>query len=703
MAVGPSGRQVRFAVDTGGTFTDLVVEDAEGRFHLYKATTTPDDPAQGVLDVFEIAARDLGTDRRNLLGRGELFIHGTTRATNAILTGMTARTAFLTTRGHPDILLFREGGRTDIFDWSRPYPDPYVPRSLTFEVPERIGADGAIVRPLDEAAAAEIAQKLSERDVEAVAICLLWSTVNPKHERDLAALLDRLLPGVPYTLSHALNPTIREYRRASATAIDASLKPVLTSYLRGLGQRLEEAGLNPQSRLLLVTSSGGLVDADDMAEKPILSIGSGPAMSPVAGREYARAEAAAETTVVTDAGGTSYDVSVVRRGRIPLTRETWLGDPFFGHMTGFPSIDVRSIGAGGGSLARVDSGGLLHVGPQSAGAEPGPACYGRGGTQPTVTDAALVLGYIDPGYFLGGAMRLDLDAAGRALQEHVAGPLSLGLDEAAAAVLRLVTEKMARAIEEITVNQGIDPRMAVLVCGGGAAGLNAVAIARRLGCVQVIIPEPAAALSAAGALMSDLCGEFSLTCLTTTADFDFDAANGSLSELVESCQGFEGGPGADAVETSVELSVEARYVGQTWEISVPLRVTRFGSPPDVEQLRQDFHAAHTELFAVDDPGSEIELVTWHARVSCRLREVSLPHFAPAANRTRESNGSRSAYFAGQGIVDTTVVQAERLAVGETLAGPAIIESPVTTVVLEPGASAKRTVGGSLSILPGSEG
>ena len=694
---------MRFAVDTGGTFTDLVVEDAEGQFHLYKAATTPDDPARGVLDVFEIAARDLGTDRSSLLGQGELFIHGTTRATNAILTGTTARTAFLTTRGHPDILLFREGGRTDIFDWSRPYPEPYVPRSLTHEVPERIGADGEIVRPLDEAAAVEIAQELSAGDVEAVAICLLWSTVNPQHERDLAAVLDELLPGVPYTLSHALNPTIREYRRASATAIDASLKPVMTSYLHSLAQRLNDAGLNPGTRLLLVTSSGGLVDVDAMAEKPILSIGSGPAMSPVAGREYGRTEAAAETIVVTDAGGTSYDVSVVRRGQIPFTRETWLGDPFFGHMTGFPSIDVRSIGAGGGSLAWVDNGGLLHVGPESAGAEPGPACYGHGGTQPTVTDAALVLGYIDPGYFLGGAMSLDAEAARRALAEHVAGPLGLGLEEGAAAVLRLVTERMARAIEEITVNQGIDPRLAVLVSGGGAAGLNAVAIARRLGCARVIIPESAAALSAAGALMSDLSGEFSHTCLTTTDDFDFDAVNGTLSELAASCQSFQDGPGAEAVETSVELSVEARYVGQTWEISVPVRVTRFDSPADVEQLRRDFHAAHGELFAVEDPGSEIELVTWHARTSCRLREVSVPQFAPSAAELRESNGRRPAYFAGEGIVNATIIQLERLGAGETLIGPAIIESAATTVVLEPGAAAERTSGGSLSILPGGAG
>lgn len=692
---------MRFAVDTGGTFTDLVVEDADGRFRLYKAATTPDDPVQGVLDVLELAAVDLGLERRELLGKGELFIHGTTRATNAILTGATARTAFLTTGGHPDILLFREGGRTGIFDWSRPYPEPYVPRSLTYQVPERIGAGGEVVRPLDEAGALEIVEQLAERRVEAVAVCLLWSTVNPEHEFALARLLERL-PGVPCTLSHRVNPTIREYRRASATAIDASLKPLMTDYLHSLTRRLHEAGLGRDGRVLLVTSSGGMVDAADMAEKPILSIGSGPAMAPVAGREYARADADAETVVVTDAGGTSYDISVVRRGRIPFTRETWLGDPYFGHMTGFPSIDVRSVGAGGGSLAWVDAGGLLHVGPQSAGAEPGPACYGRGGTQPTVTDAALVLGYIDPDYFLGGAMRLDLGAARRALEEQVARPLGLGLEDGAAAVLRLVTEHMARAIEEITVNQGIDPRTAVLVGGGGAAGLNAVAIARRLGCPLVVIPETAAALSAAGALMSELAAEFAITCLTTSVEFDFDAVNAALVELQERCRAFREGPGAGALEASVELSAEARYLGQTWEIAVPVRVSRFGSPAEVEGLRQDFHAAHAELFAVQDPDSPIELVTWHARVACRLRSVAVPEVATAAARPHGPRGRRPVYYPDTGLADASIVFVEELGAGDRVEGPAIVESPVTTVVLEPGASAERRPTGSLSILPWSD-
>ena len=284
----------------------------------------------------------------------------------------------------------------------------------------------------------------------------------------MGELLAEHLPEVACTLSHQLNPTLREYRRASSTCIDASLKPLMRGYLHGLKRRLREAGF--AGRVLMVTSQGGMMDADDVAEAPIHAIGSGPAMAPVAGRHYAALDAATDTAVVADTGGTSYDVSLVRQGRIPWTRETWLGQRFRGHMTGFPSVDVKSIGAGGGSIGWVDAGGLLHCGPQSAGSKPGPACYGTGGVEPTVTDCALLLGYIDPAFFLGGAMRLDLDAARHALASRVASPLGLGLEEAAAAVLALATEKMVGAIEEITINQGIDPRSAVLIGGGGAAG-----------------------------------------------------------------------------------------------------------------------------------------------------------------------------------------------------------------------------------------
>jgi N-methylhydantoinase A len=540
---------------------------------------------------------------------------------------------------------------------------------------------------------------LPERQVEAVAVCLLWSIVNPAHEVRIGELLDELLPGIPYTLSHRLNPAIREYRRASSTAIDASLKPVMTDYLRGLRERLTAAGF--RGRVLVVTSGGGVLDAETVADAPVHTIGSGPAMAPVAGRYYAQVDADADTAVVADTGGTSFDVSLVRRGRIPWTRETWLGAPYFGHMTGFPSVDVKSIGAGGGSVAWVDGGGLLHVGPQSAGSVPGPVCYGRGGTEPTVTDASLVLGYIDPDFFLGGAMQLDVDSASESVAGKVGAKLGLDVNHAAAAILKLATEHMVRAIEEITLNQGIDPRTAILVGGGGAAGLNAVAIARRLGCPRVVIPAVGAVLSAAGALMSDLTAEHAATLWTTSTRFDFDRVNETLEELEQQCGEFAAGPGAGSLETIVEFSAEARYPHQIWELEVPLRHSRFATPEDVEQLRQDFHAVHAEVFAISDPDSPIEIVGWRARVRCRIREA-LPATLPAGSVQQAVPASRRAYFPDLGTVDAKVLSFDAMEPGVVLEGPALIESPVTTVIIDAGASVARTSIGSLSVLVGVE-
>ena len=470
---------MRLSVDVGGTFTDLVLEAGDGAFRLFKSPTRPDDPVQGCLEVVQQAADADGRDRAALLGECELFLHATTRATNAVLTGRTARTAFLTTEGHPDIFLLREGGRVDPFDNTVPFPEPLVPRRLTFEIPERIRADGVVHKPLDEDAVLAVIERLKAAQIEAVGVCLIWSIVNPDHEERVGAFLDAHLPGVPYTLSHRLNPSLREYRRASSACIDASLKPVMTGYLSSLEARLREAGFN--GRLLTVTSQGGVVDAADLAATPIHSLNSGPAMAPVAGRVFAAAEGDEDMAIVADTGGTSYDVSLVRKGRIPWTRETWLGPRIRGHMTGFPSVDVRSVGAGGGSIAWVDPGGMLHVGPDSAGSVPGPACYGQGGSEPTVTDAALALGYIDADFFLGGAIALDTDRATAAIAEKIGAPLGVGAHEAAAAVLDVVSQNMVHAIEDITINQGVDPREAVLIGGGGAAGLNSVQIARRLG------------------------------------------------------------------------------------------------------------------------------------------------------------------------------------------------------------------------------
>ena len=687
---------MRFAVDTGGTFTDLVVEDDSGEVRMYKSETTPSDPVAGVLDTLELAAADYSLSRSDLLAKGDMLIHGTTHAINAIVTGNTARTAFLTTQGHPDVLVLREGGRIEPFNFTVPYPQPYVPRSLTYEIPERITFDGSVRQPLDEKAVIEIIAQLKASEVEAVAVCLLWSIVNADHENRVGELLDQHLPGVPYTLSHALNPSLREYRRASSAAIDASLKPLMGEYMGSLDSRLRDAGFD--GRVLVVTTQGGAIDAADMAKSPIHSINSGPAMAPLAGRYYAQADSGADTAIIADTGGTTFDVSLVRGGRIPWTRETWIGQPYRGHMTGFPAVDVKSIGAGGGSIAWVDEGGLLHIGPRSAGAVPGPVCYGKGGVEPTVTDASVVLGWIDPDFFLGGNMSLDRDAPAKAIQSHVGDKLGFGLHETAAAILSVATENMVHAIEDITVNQGIDPRGAVLIGGGGAAGLNVTAIARRLGCERVIIPDVAAALSAAGALMSDLRAEYSGTLYTQTAAFDTERVNALLARLEEQCREFIAGPGAGSIEQIIEFTAEARYPSQIWEIEVPLRGNRFTSDQDVADLRDDFHTTHENLFAIADNKSEVEIVGWRASVRCRLRDGVQWTVREAAGDV-DVPKSRQAYFSDGGLVEARVLRFEDMERGSEVAGPAIIESSFTTVVIDPGASAVRSASGSLVINP----
>lgn len=687
---------MRAAIDTGGTFTDLIIEEADGHVSIHKSPTTPADPIQGIFDVLEVAAVARSFTAAELIGRIEMLVYGTTVSLNALLTDNTARTAFLTTRGHPDVLLLREGGR-EHFNVRADYPPPYVPRSLTFEVGERVGADGSVVEPLDEKATVELLGSLAGKGVEAVAVCFLWSIVNPVHELRVGELLTTHAPKLPFTLSHQLNPSLREYRRASSTAIDASLKPLMTKHLADAQRRLRDAGF--AGRLLMVTSSGGLRDMEEVAQAPIHSIKSGPAMAPVAGRHYADAHVGTGTTaVVVDTGGTSYDVALVRRGRLPWTRETWIGPRYLGHMTGFPSIDVRSYGAGGGSIAWVDTGGLLHVGPESAGAQPGPACYGRGGTRPTVTDAALVLGYIDPEDFLGGAMPLQPEAAIRALEEHVGNPIGLSAVDAAAAIMQLVSEHMARAVEDTAVAQGVDVRSGVLVAGGGASGLNCVAVARRLGCHELLIPDVAAVLSAAGALRSDLSVHYSETLRTSTNRFSYEDVGKALRRLRERAEAFIDAAASITSSSSLEFSVEGHYPSEVYDLETLIPDLSLDTEEKVEALRQAFHVSHNEHFAVLDSNAPVELVTWHVRAFCRLGSSGLmrSRVAPAAAaETRR----RKAFFSGDGWLDVPIFTS--LPDGHPTPGPAIVSSPVTTVVIDPGASVRVEEDGTLLIDPGS--
>lgn len=680
----------RISVDTGGTFTDAVIVRGTEIVAVGKAPTTYGRLSEGFCGAIEVAANALNMDMRDLLRRTERLVFGTTHAVNALLQRKTAKTALLVTDGFPDVLLFREGGRSEdlLFEYNVEYPDPHIPRRHTFEVPERIDAEGGVTRALDDEPVRMLLRQIRGAGFEAVAVCLIWSVVNPAHELRIGELIEQELPGVPYTLSHQLLRIVREYRRASATAIDASLKPLVQRSLDDLTKDLREWGY--EGTILVSTSAGGCVPISQAAEQPVYLLKSGPAMAPVAGRTFERIEDLGPDIIVADTGGTSFDVGLIRAGEIVFTRETWFGPVGTGDLLAMSSVDIRSIGAGGGSIASVDTGGLVNVGPRSAGSEPGPACYGKGGLEPTVTDAAAVLGYLQPDYFLGGRMTLDVEAARMAVTT-VADRLSVTPEQAANGIVRVANEAMIDAIRGLTLNVGLDPRENVLVAGGGAAGLNIVPIARELGIRKVLVPRAAGALSACGMQFSDISFQHSASILARSGAFDREAVNAVLDEVEAALDTFvtQAKGEADAIWVK-EFRGEARYAGQVWEVDFKLPSDRIRDDADVDATVTAFHEAHERLFTFADDINEIEFINWIGRVNGKFPNTDqlsgvISESAPEC----EPSALRSAWFDGVEH-EISIYNDDVLVPGIDVTGPAIIVAPTSTLVLYPGSSAVVT-------------
>lgn len=675
-------------VDTGGTFTDIVVSDGSGNFAVGKALTTPGRAFEGMNSALASAAEILGSSTTELIRNCDRMIYGTTHATNAIVTRSTARTALLINEGFRDVLTIREGGKADPHDFTVHYPEPYVPKSLTFGLIGRMDAEGGVVQPLSEARLSETISQLKDRNVEAVAVCLLWSIVNPEHELRVGDALAEALPGVPVTLSHKILPIVREYRRALACSMDASLKPLMQVHLRELDRDLKSAGF--KGDLLVGTTIGGIMEVGRIADRPVHMVKSGPAMAPIAALEYASREGNADEVIVCDAGGTTFDVGLIRGREIVRTRETWLGPKYSGELLAISSVDVRSVGAGGGSIAWIDSGGLLRVGPESAGAEPGPACYARGGKRPTVTDAAVVAGYIDPDHFLGGRMKLDQHASRNAVAE-IANQLALSLEEAAVAIITVANDLMISAIQDITVSEGIDPRESAFVAGGGAAGLNIVSIAAELGCKIVILPRTASALSACGMQFSDAVSEEAASAITSSDDFDFAAVEHAQSSIEADLQSFHHRLKlSNILSHRIEFTVEAHYRSQIWEIEIPCP-TRIKTPADVAKLVEVFHTHHERTFAVRDTHSAVEFLTWKGRIHIAIaRKKWVPNETTPLDAVPLPMKTNPVFFAESGFQQTSVYLGDHLKAGTSIAGPAVVLEPTTTIVLPPGSSAFLT-------------
>lgn len=659
---------VRAGIDIGGTFTDAVQIDRDGNLRVAKVKTTPDDFARG----FGEALDSLGAVSGLPASAIGYLVHGTTVATNAIVQNRVARVGLLTTGGFRDVLEIGTQLRPSIYDMHQPKPDPLVPRELRLEVGERIGPEGQVIRPLRAVEVEEAARAFADSEVEAVAVCMLFSFVNPAHEEEAGAILERLLPGIPVTLSSRVAPEFREYQRASTTALNASLLPLVGSYVGRLDEALSSA--DSAVPLHLMQSNGGVATAATAATLPVGLIASGPAAGVIGGARIASG-VGVEDALTFDMGGTTADVGLVVGGKPQLRYE---GEAA-GHPVNLPQVDVLSVGSGGGSIARVDDFGALRVGPESAGADPGPAAYGAGGREATVTDAHVVLGTLDPERFLGGRMKLDRDAATEAIRTRVAEPLDLSPDDAAAAVLRLADATMAGALRVVSVARGHDPRRLGLVGFGGAGPMHSFAIADQLGIDRVVIPRFPGVSSALGLLLADMRHDLRRTWIRRTGELGPGELDAALDELGAEGRAVlaEAGFTEERVEISRELDM--RYRGQAYELTVPVEDELSGTEL-VDAAESSFHAAHERTYGHSSPVEEIEIVTLRLHVSVGLGASgwSGGEAASAAEEERE------VWVPGEGRVSHRVIQRSAMASVGAIDGPALIEQDDSTVLVPSG-------------------
>ena len=677
---------VYLGVDTGGTFTDFVALNARtGEIATFKVPSVPDDPARAVLAGVERLRDRHGVDPSRI-GR---FVFGTTVATNAVLERKGARTALVATRGTRDVIEIQRLWRSHLFDLYIRKPPPLVPRRWRFEADERIGARGEVVIPLTDDEAARIARLIAEGGFESVAVCGLFSFLEPAHERRLRDAIAAAAPDVPVSISCEVSPEFREYERATTTVMNAYVMPRIDRLASRLETLADEVGCAARARIL--QSNGGLMSAATARRHPVRTLLSGPAGGVVGAVGVAKA-AGLDDIIAMDMGGTSLDICLVRGGEIALSSEGRVGD----HPVQVPQVDVHTIGAGGGSIARVVRG-ALKVGPESAGADPGPVCYGKGGVQPTSTDAAVTLGYIDPASFAGGEMRLDANAARCAIEEQIGGPLGMDADAAALAVVRVQVAEMVIGIRAVSVERGWDPRDFALLPFGGAGSLYAGLVAEDLGIGRIFVPIEPGVLSALGMLLTDVKYTDVVTRLMDSDTATAAAFERIYQELERNLHREIGGEGADVDGVRFERSCDMRYRGQAYEINVP--VPAGAADGMVGAMIRAFHERHRSLYGQAAEGDPVEFVNYRVTGVGAIRKPE-PRPLEDAPRRALPSGVRRACFPGVGRVEVPVFERAGLAPGAGLSGPALIEEPGATVVLFPGHRLEVDRLGSLTVRAG---
>ena len=670
----------RLGIDTGGTFTDFILASAGEGIRLYKTPSTPHDPPIAVREGLEQIGADLGCSVADFLRDCDLVILGTTVGVNALIEHKGAKTGLFCTAGHEDSLEIRLGHKEDGHRYDADFPQAtmLVSRALRFPVEERVLSTGEVSVPLNEADVRRGIRRFREEGVEAVAISLVWSFLHPEHERRIAELVRAEMPGTYVTLSVDLLPQIREYTRTSTTVMNAYIGPIIRRYVERMEALLHDLGYANPVRYM--QSNGGLTSGRFLADKGIYALNSGPSAGPNAGLFFHTGDRSRDIITV-DMGGTSFDISLSKDGKTNIVKDF----DFLRYRIGIPMLQVETLGAGGGSIAFVNGMGLLQVGPESAGAQPGPAAYGRGGQRPTVTDALVVLGYLNQEALLGGRLRIDAEAARRVIAAGVAGPLKLDVERAAQGIFTLVNSNMVSGIRRVSIERGYDPRDFMMVVGGGAGPAHAGRLASELGIPTILIPKVSSALCAFGEILADMKHSYLSSSAVRLDAMDYAHLNDTFASMETQGRHDLGSAGVAADVITISRSLDMRYVDQVHECQVDIPLEDL-SASNIDAIAEAFHTRHEELFTYCERDNTVEIMNLESTV---VGKVARPQLPPLASGTPDpahaQSGERSAFFEeNNAFVMTPVYDGARLLVGNVVVGPAIIEEITTSIVVFPG-------------------
>lgn len=670
----------RLGVDAGGTFTDFVLADDAGHIHLFKATSTPEDGTKAIAEGFAQIAETMGIPMARILEQTELCVNGTTVALNALIQHKGVKTGLLCTAGHEDSLEIRLGHKEEGYRYDAEYPAAriLVDRHLRVPVRERVISDGTVRTALNEDDVRAACELFRREKVQAVAVSFLWSVANDAHEKRAAQIVRDMLPGVYVSVGTEVFPQMREYTRTSTTVVNAYLGPVLAAYVDSIDAFYKQAGVKVPVRYF--QSNGGMAAREAMVGRAVNAINSGPASAPMAGRHVAK-PLGFDNYITVDMGGTSFDITLTKDGKTNVSKDM----DFLRYRIGCPMIQVETLGAGGGSIAWIDSMGVLNVGPQSAGAHPGPACYQRGGTLPTVTDANVTLGYLNPEHLLGGRLKIDAQAARRAIEQHVAKPLGISVEQAAFGIFSIVNNNMVNGIRRVSIERGYDPRDFALIGAGGATALHITALAREIGIKSVLVPKLASGLCAFGQILSDVRYNYmAATPMRLDERADLRAIESRFQDLEAQAIAALRSEGVAPGDIVFQRNIDMRYLGQVHECTVDI-----GNSPvndaTIATIRAAFHQLHRQLFTYDEPDSMIEVVNIESTVSGRTKPLVHKALEVSAGIGQALKCHRNMIFSPEAQAQSTpVYDGQKLGAKDCIVGPAVIEEPTTTIVIQPG-------------------